>query len=74
MTHGGEQSVGESDAELLFRTVANPKYRKLLQINIDDMKNASEVFELLHGKSPKLREARRALVDDAHLSYIDIDN
>ena len=67
-------TLGESDADLLFRTTTNPKYRKLLKITIKDAKKAAEVFELLHGKSVKLREARRELIDNTHLSYADIDN
>lgn len=68
------KGLGEADAELLFRTSTNPKFRKLLRIDISDKKRAEEVFELLHGKSPKLREDRRALIDSVHLSYADIDN
>ena len=66
--------VGEVDAELLFRTVTNPKFRRLLQIDINDIKKTAEVFELLHGKSVSLREARRDLIDNTKLSYADIDN
>ena len=68
------KGLGESDADLLFRTTTNPKYRKLLKITLPDAKKAAEVFELLHGKSPKLREARRELIDNTNLSYADIDN
>lgn len=67
-------NVGEADAELLFRTTTNPKYRKLLKIDIKDFDKTTGVFELLHGKSVKLREARRELIDNTHLSYADIDN
>ncbi len=66
--------VGEADADLLFRTTTNPKYRKLLKIDIHDFDKTTGVFELLHGKSPKLREARRDLIDNTRLSYADIDN
>jgi len=68
------KGLGEADADLLFRTTTNPKYRKLLKIDINDFDTTSEVFELLHGKSPKLREARRELIDSTPLSYADIDN
>lgn len=68
------KGVGEVDAELLFRTVTNPKFRRLLQIDINDIKKTAEVFELLHGKSVSLREARRDLIDNTKLSYADIDN
>ena len=70
----GNIFVGEADADLLFRTVTNPKYRKLLQIDINDTDEANRIFELLHGKSAKLREARRELIDNTKLSYADIDN
>ena len=70
----GNCFVGEAEPPLLFRTTTNPKYRKLLQISIKDAKKATEVLELLHGKSPSLRQARRDLVDNFHLSYADIDN
>lgn len=68
------KGLGEADAELLFRTTTNPKYRKLLKIDIKDFDKTTGVFELLHGKSVKLREARRELIDNTHLSYADIDN
>lgn len=68
------KGLGEADAELLFRTTTNPKYRKLLKVDIKDLEKTTDVFELLHGKSPKLREARRELIDNTHLSYADIDN
>ena len=58
----------------MFKTTTNPKYRKLLQITIKDAKKATEILELLHGKSPALRQARRDLIDNFHLSYADIDN
>ncbi len=68
------KGLGEADAELLFKTTTNPKYRKLLKIDINDLDKTVNTFELLHGKSPKLREARRELIDSTHLSYADIDN
>ena len=68
------KGLGEADAELLFKTTVNPKYRKLLQISIKDAREATETMKLLHGKSAPLREARRELVDNTHLSYADIDN
>ena len=68
------KGLGEADPDLLFRTTANPKYRKLLQISIKDAKQATKTFEMLHGKSASLREARRDLIDNTHLSYADIDN
>lgn len=68
------KGLGEADAELLFRTTTNPKYRRLIQVKITDVEHADEIFELMHGKSEKIREARRQLVDSTRLSYADIDN
>lgn len=68
------KGVGEAEAELLFTTTTNPKFRKLYRITIEDMEYAKGVFELLHGKSAELRERRRDLLDNAEISYADIDN
>ena len=68
------KGVGDADADLLFRTTTNPKYRRLIQVKITDVEHADEIFELMHGKSEKIREARRQLVDSTRLSYADIDN
>lgn len=68
------KGVGEADAELLFKTTANPKFRKLYRITINDAKEAAKTFQLLHGKSAELRERRRQLLDNADISYADIDN
>jgi DNA gyrase/topoisomerase IV subunit B len=68
------KGLGEADPDLLFKTTTNPKYRKLLQISIKDAKKATDVLELLHGKSTNLRQARRDLIDNFKLSYADIDN
>ena len=68
------KGVGEVTADLLFATTMNPKYRKLYCITIEDMNEALATFELLHGKSSELRERRRQLLDNAQISYMDIDN
>ena len=68
------KGLGEVEPELLFRTSTNPKLRKLLQISIKDAKKASETFELLHGKTADMREARRQLIESTKMLYSDIDN
>ena len=68
------KGVGESEAELLFKTVTNPKFRKLIRVDIKDIEKTDKIFELLHGKSEELRQARRDLIDSMKLSYADIDN
>ena len=68
------KGLGEADAELLFMTTTNPKLRKLIKIELGDVEEAKRVFELLHGKSASMREERRRLLDNAQISYADIDN
>lgn len=65
---------GEADAELLFKTVANPKFRRLIRLQIGDFERAVEVFELMHRKNDKCRRARNELVRSTKMSYADIDN
>jgi DNA gyrase/topoisomerase IV subunit B len=52
----------------------NPKTRKLYKFTIDDIENCKETLELLHGKKNTMREKRRELLDNAQISYTDIDN
>ena len=68
------KGLGESDTDLLFSTVMNPKMRKLYRFTINDMDSCKEVLEMLHGKTDKMREKRRELLDNAQISYADIDN
>lgn len=68
------KGVGEAEAPLLFKTTTNPRFRKLHRITIGDIDKDKEVFELLHGKSPDLREQRRLMLDEADISLADIDN
>ena len=39
-----------------------------------DVDRCKEVLEMLHGKTDKMREKRRELLDNAQISYADIDN
>lgn len=66
------KGLGESDPEILFATTLNPKLRKLIRFNIDDMKRTLEVFNLLHSK--KLAQQRREMLDASEISYMDLDN
>jgi DNA gyrase/topoisomerase IV subunit B len=52
----------------------NPKLRKLYRFTIDDMDKVKDTLQLLHGKSEKMREERRNLLDNAIISYAGIDN
>lgn len=68
------KGLGESDSEILFTTTLNPKMRKLIRFNIDDMNHTLEVFNLLHAKNADVRQARRELLDNSEISYMDLDN
>jgi DNA gyrase/topoisomerase IV subunit B len=66
--------LGEADSQILFATTLNPKVRKLIRFNIDDMKETINTFELLHAKTKEVRQARRDLLDNSEISYMDLDN
>ena len=68
------KGLGESDVELLFITTMNPKTRKLYRFNNDKDELTSEILRTFHGKSEKMREKRRDLLDNSKISYADIDN
>jgi len=68
------KGLGEAKPALLFTTAINPKQRKLIRMNIEDVKAVASTLELLHGKSSEMREARRSLLEDTEISYADIDN
>lgn len=68
------KGLGESGAEVLFATTLNPKIRRLIRFNIDDMNKALDTFNLLHAKNADVRQARRDLLDNSEISYMDLDN
>lgn len=68
------KGIGEMSTEIIFSTTLNPKTRKLIRFNMDDVKKTMEVFDVLHGKSPKMREERRKLLKDHPVNLLDLDN
>lgn len=52
----------------------NPKVRKLYKFNMYDVEQCKDVLQMLHGKNDKMRAKRRELLDNAQISYADIDN
>ncbi len=68
------KGLGEAATEILFVTTLNPKIRRLIRMNIEDAKEAMDIFDLLHGKSDNMREQRRILLENTKISYSDIDN
>lgn len=68
------KGLGESGPDVLFASTLNPKIRKLIRFNIDDMEKTLETFNLLHAKNAEVRQLRRELLDNSEISYMDLDN
>ena len=49
------KGLGEMNAEQLWDTTMNPETRTLLQVSMEEAKNADEVFTMLMGDEPELR-------------------
>ena len=49
------KGLGEMDADQLWKTTMNPKYRKLIKLKIIDDKVAGDMVELFMGKNPAPR-------------------
>ena len=58
----------------MFRTMMNPKTRKLIRITMKDVEDAMETLKILHGDSAEMREMRRKILDEADITLDDIDN
>ena len=66
------KGVGEVEEELLFRTVINPKLRKLYKMTVADIASAMEVVEVLHGR--QYAEERKQMIISKEFTLEDIDN
>ena len=66
------KGLGEIESELMFKTVLNPLYRRLIKLTMDDKNKVMETVYLLHGK--KNPDKRRELLDSIRITYDDIDN
>ena len=49
--------LGEMDADQLWKTTMDPRYRKLLKLSIQDDRVAGDMVELFMGKNPAPRNA-----------------
>ena len=68
------KGLGEANSEILFATTLNPKLRKLRRFTVTDIEKTMEIFELLHARTDVMRQKRRDLLDNAEISYMDLDN
>lgn len=66
------KGLSEINADLMFKTVTNPLYRKLVRLTTNDITKAEAMAYLLHSR--KNAEDRRNLLDNMKISYDDIDN
>lgn len=64
------KGLGEMSATQLWDTTLNPETRKQIQVNIEDVKEADAVTELLMGD--KVAPRREFIISEAHKANIDI--
>ena len=68
------KGLGEISVLFLFISTMNPNIRRLLCVVADDAEKAVETITVLHGKSDKMREKRRELLEQADYTIDDLDN
>ena len=56
--------------EQLWTTTMNPEHRRMMRVNINDVRDATESFEILMGDDV---EPRREFIDANALSVTDLD-
>ena len=64
------KGLGEMNPEQLWETTMNPETRVLKRVGIEDVLEASEVFEMLMGSEVPPR--REFIEDNAHLAQLDV--
>jgi DNA gyrase subunit B len=64
------KGLGEMNPEQLWETTMNPETRVLKRVTIEDVLEASEVFEMLMGSEVPPR--REFIEDNAHLAQLDV--
>ena len=68
------KGLGELEAEELQETAFNPKRRKIIRLTLEDLEEAMQSFDILHGKGDKFISARANLINSYTLDKELFDN